>query len=109
MKLPSGAGAISLAALAGQFVDVTLDHRPSPESNFQRLFQVLQVLPKGLAQAAELVELPFGLHLLILYYIQITGKQAENTEAVERLFQQLCRDGGLIRGYGCAVLLSELQ
>ena len=86
MKLPSGAGAISLAALAGQFVDVTLDHRPSPKSNLQRLFQVLQVLPKGLAQAAELVELLLSLHLLTIYDIQIAGKQAENTAAVEILF-----------------------
>jgi hypothetical protein len=86
MKLTSGAGAISLAALAGQFVDVTLDHRPSPKSNLQRLFQVLQVLPKGLAQAAELVELLLSLHLLTIYDIQITGKQAENTAAVEILF-----------------------
>jgi len=33
-----------------------------------------------------LVELLLSLHLLTIYDIQITGKQAENTAAVEILF-----------------------
>jgi len=70
VQLPSRAGAVRLSAFTGQFVDVTLDQRRSPENNLEDSPQVLQMPLQSRPKSTQFLSILLSLHLININCIQ---------------------------------------
>jgi hypothetical protein len=109
MQLASRAGAGRLAALSRHFINIALDQRGAPEDHFERIFQVFKTLAQSEAQAAEVLQSAFILHVIILYHKQIIQSKTEKSKASVKMFIYARWKPATARGWQVLFLLSELQ